>query len=91
MSERFKLEPGDLVVYVDALGRPHNALVTDIQGPVKFSPPETVPSVSIAHVDIHTKFSGHLGHKVQRYFAVAHSSRTSGPGHFWRMPEEKLR
>jgi hypothetical protein len=72
---------GDHVVYVDAISRPNNALVTEVWRRPAGS---DKPSVNVVFVsDVETEIDQY-GRQIKRETSVPHESSQGAHGRFWR-------
>lgn len=77
---------GDAVVFVDELGKPHEALVTAVHGayhPPGGSDAEPMPSLNVVYVSGDELKYDSYGRQIQRETSVVHRSSQPAHGMFW--------
>lgn len=74
------LKVGGLVVFVDALGAQHNALVTAIWGD-----PEKVPCINVVFVGAE-ELVDNYGRQIKRNTSLVHKSQQPAHGNYYMMP-----
>jgi hypothetical protein len=75
-----KLEVGDLVVYVDPVAKPSNALVTAVWGPT---------CINVVAMSDNEAETDSYGRQIKRFTSVMHKSVTPAHGNYWRRPDEE--
>lgn len=75
-----KLEVGSVVVYMDPVAKPMNALVTAVWGPTCIN--VVVMSDNEAETDTY-------GRQIKRFTSVSHKSVTPVHGNYWRWTDEE--
>ncbi len=81
-----EMKVGDVVVYHDERGVPHNALLTAVWGKRSDGPAVNLLFVSGSEAD-HDDY----GRQMKRESSVTHVSKTNVHGRYWRWPEEEAR
>jgi hypothetical protein len=93
---------GQPVIFVDALGERHDALVTqwwalskDEKGVLSYGPPSAewlavngAPGCNLVFVAPGGDRSDSYGRQIERSTSVVHKSRQPAPGMFWCWPSE---
>ena len=80
---------GDAVVFVDALGKPHEALVTAVHGDyeaVGGTADDPKPSLNVVYVSDDEQKYDSYGRQIQRETSVVHRSSQPAHGMFWTEP-----
>lgn len=75
---------GDVVTFVDSLGRTIPALVTAWWG----SPSQTDASINVVFVEPDSEKTDSYGRQISRATSVPHESNQAAPGNYWRQPVE---
>ena len=75
---------GDAVVFVDALGKPHEALVTAVHGPYEPVGDGGQPSLNVVYVSDDEKKYDSYGRQIERETSVVHRSSQPAHGMFWQ-------
>ena len=75
-----ELHVGDVVIFHDARGRPHNALVTAVW---------SQECVNLVHASGDENRQDDYGRQIERPTSIEHVSRKSVHGYYFRLPEEK--
>lgn len=76
------VEVGDVVRYVDALGKSHYALVTAVWGS-NWENELDIPSLNVVYVSDDEAKRDPYGVQVERNTSVVHQSRQAAPGLYW--------
>ncbi len=76
-----QMKNGDNVVFVDALGIEHDALLTDIQGQGT-----AAPSVNVVYVKQEKTMRDSYGQQIGRETSVVHQGNQPAQGMYWRKP-----
>ncbi len=82
-SEVKKPEIGQTVVFVDAHGMGHPALITAVHGS---SGPNWQPSINLVFVTDDTSKTDPYGRQIERNTSVVHKSMQGAHGMFWEFP-----
>jgi hypothetical protein len=77
------MQVGDLVIYHDTKGQPHNALVTAVHG----AGPN--PCINLAYVSGDESRTDNWGRQIERQGSVVHKSSQTAHGQYWRRLGEK--
>ena len=85
MSEVRQPVIGQSVVFVDAHGQGHPALLTAVHGSAG---PEWQPSVNLVFVTDDTSKTDPYGRQIERHTSVVHRAMQGAHGMFWRFNEE---
>ena len=80
-----KIQDGDVIVYHDTHGTPHNALVTNAWGGVLDG------AVNLAYVSDDKNETDPYGQQLKRESSVSHVSKTNVFGRYWRRVNEEPR
>lgn len=80
-------QTGDLVIYHDPVGNPHNALVTG--GGFEYSPNQATGWLNVVFTCADPNMKDNYGRQLARETSVSHVSQTAAWGRYWRWPEEK--
>lgn len=73
------------IVYVDPLGRPRPALVTQVWGSVEaYKKGGQIPGVNLVVISDDEARDDSYGRQIQRYTSVCHQSVQPAHGNYWR-------
>jgi hypothetical protein len=75
------VERRGVVVYTDATGVEHQALVTEVHGE-----PERNPAINLVYVQPDEGMRDQYGLQLLRETSIVHQSNQSARGRFWREP-----
>ncbi len=81
---------GDHVNYVDTVGKPHAALVTEVHGnnPAEDTDDPWWPCVNLLIVSSDTNMRDHYGRQIARISSVSHDRPPmTAHGNYWKFPE----
>ena len=79
-------EVGDVVIYFDHSGMPHNAVITAVWGPEVYPAPEDAPSLNLVYVSTDESKSDPFGRQIERDTSVPHRSQQKAHGNYWEEP-----
>lgn len=79
MSEKRMPKVGDVVVYHDELGAPHNALLTAVW---------TEDTVNLLYISGDEERHDSYGRQIERATSLLHGSKQDVHGNYWRYQEE---
>jgi hypothetical protein len=77
-----EVRKGSHVIWHDPYGRPHDALVTNVWGPV-----DSKPSINVVIVNMDEDQTDTYGQKIARETSVVHKDNQSAHGRFWTFKE----
>lgn len=80
---------GGGVIYVDAVGKPHNALLTAVWGEVDETN-GTYPGVNVVFVSGDETKDDPYGRQIERDTSVVHKGDQYAHGNYWMWPDEEL-
>lgn len=82
-------EVGDAVIFHDAYGKPHNALITCVHGSFEHSfRDHGIPCVNLIHVSGEQAKQDQYGRQTEHSSSAVHKSRQGAHGNYWRWPDE---
>ena len=76
---------GEVVIYVDRVGREYKALVTAVWGEWKADPP---PSLNVVFVSNDPEKDDPYGRQIERETSIVHVSQQGAPGFMYRYLDE---
>ena len=71
---------GEVVVYHDPVGKPHNALITTVHGP---------SCVNLVYVSSDSNKQDNYGRQIERQSSCCHAAMMGVHGNYWRYPNEQ--
>ena len=81
---------GETVIYHDAFGKPHVALVNEVWSLASHAQEEEeLPTVNLVYISTDKTKQDAWGRQIERDSSVVHKSNTSAHGNYWRFEDEE--
>ena len=74
---------GDVVMYVDRVGRKQPALVTNVFDYATANGPAPFPTVNLALISQDEAREDSYGRQLERETSIVHKTNTTAPGFYW--------
>lgn len=84
-----KAKVRDHVIFVDSLGRPHDALITGMGDPKWHAEMNREPWVNLIIISDDENRSDSYGRQTERFTSVSYKAGTQAHGQYWMYPGEE--